>query len=146
MMSSDNMNMHRGCNLRILWTFEAPRRATSKDSHSSQQLRGDPYSSKALKEVKSLMRKSIPVAEQVLGESHDVTLRMKLELRHRSTDTNATLGDPALAVTMLEETEIARRVRWRLKPACRWRLSRLRESRERRLRAREGTAPGNARQ
>ena len=58
------------------------------------------------------MRKSIPVARRVLGESNDITLRMRLlyagALRHNP---DATLDDLREAVMTLEDTErIARRV------------------------------------
>ena len=59
------------------------------------------------------MRKTIPVARRVLGESHETTLRMRrltyaLALYN---DPGATLDDLREAVTTLEETErIARRV------------------------------------
>ena len=63
-------------------------------------------------EVKSLMRKMLPVARRVLGESHDVTLRMQwIYARPLYSDTNATLGELRAAVKTLEEAEgIARRV------------------------------------
>ena len=63
-------------------------------------------------EAKSLYRKSIPVAQRVLGKCHDLTLRLRstyaLALRD---DLAATLDDLREAVTTLEDTErIARRV------------------------------------
>ena len=63
-------------------------------------------------EVKSLMRKSMPVARRVFGESHELTLRMGgLHATALCRDTAATLDDVREAVTMLEEDErIARRV------------------------------------
>ena len=67
---------------------------------------------KRFEEAKSLMRKSIPVARRVLGESNDITLRMRLlyagALRHNP---DATLDYLREAVMTLEDTErIARRV------------------------------------
>ena len=59
------------------------------------------------------MRKMLPVARRVLGESHDVTLRMQwIYARPLYSDTNATLGELRVAVkTTLEVAEgIARRV------------------------------------
>ena len=63
-------------------------------------------------EVKSLMHKSIPIARRVLGESDEVTLKMRWicgQSLYR--DNGATLDDLREAVTTLEETErIAKRV------------------------------------
>ena len=64
------------------------------------------------KEARSLMRKTMPVARRVLGESHELTLKLRrnyaLALYH---DPGATLDDLREAVTTLVETErIARRV------------------------------------
>jgi len=68
--------------------------------------------SKRFEEAKSLMRKSIPIARRVLGDSHAITLGMMsnyaraLYLAH-----GATLGDLREAVSMLEDTaRIAQRV------------------------------------
>jgi len=63
-------------------------------------------------EAVSLLRKTIPVARRVLGESRELMLKMKKvyasALCH---DTDATLDDIREAVTTLEDTErIARRV------------------------------------
>ena len=63
-------------------------------------------------EVKSLLRKMIPVARRALGESHELTLRMRwcyaIALYQ---DPAATLNDVREAVTTLEDGErIARRV------------------------------------
>ena len=63
-------------------------------------------------EAKSLYRKSIPVAQRVLGKCHDLTLRLRstyaIALRN---DLAATLDDLREAVTTLEDTKrIARRV------------------------------------
>ena len=63
-------------------------------------------------EAKSLLRKTIPVARRVLGESDETTLRMRtLYAQTLYADTGATLDDLHEAVTTLEETErTARRV------------------------------------
>ena len=63
-------------------------------------------------EARSLMRKKIPVARRVLGESDDLTLRMKtLYAQALYKDAGATLADHREAVTTLEDTErIVRRV------------------------------------
>ena len=63
-------------------------------------------------EAKSVLRKMTPKARRVLGESHELTLRMKLTYaRALYTDTGATPDDLREAVTTLEDTErISRRV------------------------------------
>ena len=63
-------------------------------------------------EARSLLRKTIPVARRVLGESHQLTLKMRWTYaRSLYTDTGATLDDLHEAVTTLEESKsIARRV------------------------------------
>ena len=59
-----------------------------------------------------LMRKTIPVARRVLGESHELTLRTRwVYARAFYNDDSATLDDLREAVTTLEELVIiARRV------------------------------------
>ena len=63
-------------------------------------------------EARSLMRKEIPVAQRVLGENHDLTLRMRrVHAVALYKDTGATLDDLRDAVKTLNETErTARRV------------------------------------
>ena len=63
-------------------------------------------------ESKSLMCKTMPVARRVLGDNHEVTLRVKLTYALALyNDTGATLDDLREAVTTLEETaRTARRV------------------------------------
>ncbi|CAH0364462.1 unnamed protein product [Pelagomonas calceolata] len=63
-------------------------------------------------EVKSVLRKTMPVARRVLGDGHDITLRMRgCYGETLYTDNGATLDDLREAVTTLEEIErIARRV------------------------------------
>ena len=65
-----------------------------------------------MEEVRSLMRKTMPVARRVLGESHDLTLMMRWKYATALyIDDGATLDDLREAVTTLEETEqTARRV------------------------------------
>ena len=64
------------------------------------------------KEVRSLLRKTIPVARRVLGESNELTLRTKaLYARALYRADDATLDDLREAVTTLEDAgRIARRV------------------------------------
>jgi len=63
-------------------------------------------------EAKSLLRKTVPVARRVLGESQDLMLQMRWNYaRSLYKAPSATLDDLREAVTTLEETEpIARRV------------------------------------
>ena len=63
-------------------------------------------------EAKSLLQKTMPVARRVLGEGHDLTLRMRwIYAEALYKDSGATLDDLHEAVTTLEETtRIARRV------------------------------------
>ena len=63
-------------------------------------------------EAKALMRRTIPVARRVLGESKQLTLKMQWTYAGAlCDDTGATLDDFREAVTTLEETErIVRRV------------------------------------
>ncbi len=65
-----------------------------------------------MEEAKSVLRKTMPVARRVLGESHDLTLRIrKTYARALYQADGATLDDLREAVTMLEDTDrIARRV------------------------------------
>ncbi len=56
-------------------------------------------------EIKSLLRKNIPVARRVLGENHEVTLRLRWVYgRVLYRDDGATLDDLRVAVATLEET------------------------------------------
>ena len=58
------------------------------------------------KEAKSLLRKTMPLAPRVLGESNEVTLRMRsIYATALRRDPNATLDDLREAVTTYEETE-----------------------------------------
>ena len=85
-----------------------PRRnSSSANNYASSLLKLERF-----EEAKALMRKTMPVARRVLGENHEVTLRMRqayAQLLCR--DEGATLDDLREAVRTLEETErIARRV------------------------------------
>ena len=75
------------------------------------------YASSLLKlrrfeEAKSLLRKTMPVARRVLGDTDKITLKLRLCYVHAlHTDPAATLDDIREAVTTLEDVErIARRV------------------------------------
>ena len=63
-------------------------------------------------EAKSLLRKTIPVARRVLGDSHEYTPRLKwIYAEALFNDTSATLDDLREAVTTLEDVgRTARRV------------------------------------
>ena len=65
-----------------------------------------------VEEAKALLRKTMPVARRVLGEGHELTLRMRWEYaRTLYRDNVATLDDHREAVTTFEDTaRIARRV------------------------------------
>ena len=67
---------------------------------------------KLFKQAKSLLRKTMPVARRVLGEGHDLTVKLRwIYAEALYEDADATLDDLHEAVTTLEETErIARRV------------------------------------
>ena len=93
-------------------------------------------------EARVLTRKMIYVARRVLGENHELTLRMRsLYARALLLDTGATLGDLREAVDTLEDSErIAQRVLGGAHPVAVMINNSLQESRAA-LRARE--APPN---
>jgi len=97
------------------------------------------------KEAKSLLRKTIPVARRVLGENHDVPLRMRQSYAEALyKDDCATLNDVREAVASLEEIErTARRVLGGANPITSMMEESLREVREA-LRARETPPPRSA--
>ena len=84
-------------------------------------------------EGKTLLRKALPMARRVLGESDKVTLRMRSNYAAALyTDPSATLDDLHEAVTTLEEVEqIARRVLGGAHPTTRTLEDHLRDARER---------------
>ena len=90
-------------------------------------------------EAKSLLRKTMPVARRVLGESHDLTLTLKkVYADSLYEDDSATLNDLREAVTTLEDAaRTARRVLGSSHPTTEDIEDALRLSREAR-RAREG--------
>ena len=99
---------------------------------------------KRFEEAKKLLRKSIPVVRRVLGESHDLTLRMRWGYAIALySDADATLDDLSEAVTTLEDGErIVRRVFGGAHPEVSNMEASLREARAA-LRARE-TPSGDA--
>ena len=86
---------------------------------------------KRFEEAKSLLRKMMAVARRVIGDNHELTLRMKWNHADAlRSDDNATLGDLHEAVTTLEETtRIARRVLGGAHPNTKGIERALRESR-----------------
>ena len=69
-------------------------------------------SQRLYEKAKALLRRTIPVARRVLGESHETTLRMRMGYAWAlCDDPSATLDDLREAVTTLEvAARIARRV------------------------------------
>ena len=67
---------------------------------------------KRFEEAKSLFRRTMPVARRVLGDSHEITLKMRwIYAKALYRNDSATLDDLREAVTTLVETErTARRV------------------------------------
>ena len=93
-------------------------------------------------EAKALLHETILVARRVLGESHDVTLKMrKVYAIALYRDPGATLDDLREAVTTLEETiPVTRRVLGGAHPTTRDRELDLQDARAA-LRAREPPPP-----
>ena len=83
-------------------------------------------------EAKSLLRKTMPVARRVLGESHDLTLTLKkVYADSLYEDDSATLNDLREAVKTLAETEqTARRVLGGAHPTATGMKNALQEARE----------------
>jgi hypothetical protein len=82
-------------------------------------------------EVKSLLRRQIPVAQRVLGKNSEHTIKRRwVYAQALYTDPCATLDDLREAVTTLEETErTARRVFGSAHPLTRWIEGTLRDAR-----------------
>ena len=93
-------------------------------------------------EAKALLRRTMPVARRVLGESHDLTLRMRWNYAVALyEDPAATLDDLREAVTRLEElAPITRRVLGGAHPTTVGIEEALRDARAA-VRAREATPP-----
>ncbi len=96
-------------------------------------------------EAKLLMRKSLPVARRALGESSEITLKIRWNYAMALyQDEGATLGDLRKAVTTLEDAgRIARRVFGCANPLTTGIEGELRDARAA-LRARETPSPGRA--
>ena len=96
-------------------------------------------------EAKALMRKKVPLARRVLGEGHEITLKMRwVYAQSFYEDDGATLDDLREAVTTLEDTlRAARRVLGGTHPIVANIEHRLLKSRAA-LRARETPQPGTA--
>ena len=94
-----------------------------------------------IEEAKSLLRKTMPVARRVLGESHELTLIMRGNYaKALYKDPRATLDHLREAVSTFEDMEpIARRVLGSAHPLTLWIENGLRRSRAA-LRARETPA------
>jgi len=96
------------------------------------------------KEAKALMRKMIPLARRVLGESHELTLRMRWLYASAVDGDVATLDEIREAVMRLEEIErIARRVLGGAHPTTDAIEDALQDARAA-LRAREETQPSSS--
>ena len=100
---------------------------------------------KRFAEAKALLRKKMPVARRVLGENHDLMLRMRWTYGTALyLDDGASLDDLREAVMTLEDTtRTARRVLGGAHPTTRGIERALRDARAA-LRARETPSPGNS--
>ena len=93
-------------------------------------------------EAKALLRKTIPVTRRVIGEGHELTLKMRaIYAQALYKDPGTTLDDLREAVTLLGETErAARRVLGAAHPVTAGIEGAVREARAA-LRARETPSP-----
>ena len=101
-----------GINVNVIQKlFERPNRSLS-DSSDRLNYGASLIDLRRNAEAKALMRKTIPVARRVLGDSNDTTLRLrKTYAKAFYKDDGATLDDLREAVETLEDTErIVRRV------------------------------------
>ena len=96
-------------------------------------------------QAKSVLRKTMPVARRVFGESHDLTLRTRtIYAMALYMDPGASLDDLREATTTLDDTErLARRVLGSAHPLTAWVEYHMREARAA-LRARETPPPRRA--
>ena len=98
---------------------------------------------KRFEEAKSVLRKILPTAQRVFGESHEITLGMRMNhAKALYNDDRATLDDVREAVTTLEDmARTARRVRGGAHPTTTGIEKNLRNARAL-LRARETPGSG----
>jgi len=96
-------------------------------------------------ETKALLRTTMPLAQRVIGNDHDTTLKMRwIYAQALFQDANATLDDLREAVTTLEDAQrTARRVFGGANPLTKGIEHRVQIARAV-LRARETPSPGNA--
>ena len=96
----------------LRFQFAGPVREVVRHAHAAINYANILNELKRFEEAKSLLRKSIPVARRVFGESDEITLRMRQNYAEALyKDPAATLDDLREAVTTLEEIErTARRV------------------------------------
>jgi len=101
----------------------------------------DLIDSSLFEEAKALLRKTMPVARRVLGESHELTLKMRCNFAEALyEDPDATLDDIREAATTLEDmVPTARRVFGGTNPIAEGIEESLRDARAA-LRAREATS------
>ena len=109
-----------------LWGEEHGQTVVAANNYALSLLKLESYA-----EAKALTRKTMPVARRVLGENHEVTLRMRqMYAQLLCRDEGATLDDLREAVSTLEEIEpIARRVLGSAHPYTRVIESNLRSAR-----------------
>ena len=117
------------------------------EEHAHTLIAGSNYASSLVdrerfEEAKALLRKMIPVARRVLGESSEITLRLRWTYAQSLySDPDATLDDLREAVTTIKETErTARRVFGGAHPVTTGIEGALRDARAT-LRARETPPP-----
>ena len=129
--------------LRIKQDVYAGRLKLNGNQHEETLIAANNYANslgalQRFEEARSMMRKTMPVARRVLGESHDLTLRMRrIYALALYEDPAATLDDLREAVTTLEDTiRIARRVLGGVHPTTEGIEQDLRDARAA-LRARE---------
>ena len=129
-------------------SFSAWKLKGEQHSHTLHAANNYAFSLAQLKrsgEAKALLRKTMPVARRILGESHEITITIRWNYaRALFLDSGATLDDLREAVKTLEEAErIARRVLGGAHPLLVFIERDLEKSRAT-LRARETPSPGAA--
>ena len=116
------------------------------EEHQDTLIAANNYASSLVKlerfeQAKALLRKTMPVARRVLGESHELTLKMRCNFAEALyEDPDATLDDIREAATTLEDmVPTARRVFGGTNPIAEGIEESLRDARAA-LRAREATS------